>query len=341
MNKHSSPRPLLGVMLEKLAPKIGACVVMEPEWNIVGQILFKNGRKRYFRYSALDLNPHGSSLLAKDKDYANFFMSKMGYPAIAGRTFYSNDWAKTIESKRNIDTGYAYAKKLSKNFSQPVIVKPNNGQQGRGVALVHAKQEFYRALREIFKTDSVALVQEYVKGRDYRVVVLDNEIIAAYERIPLSVLGNGKSTIAQLLKQRQKVFKGSSRDIKIDLLDSRILAKLKRDKLSLKSIPAKGTQVFLLDNANMSSGGTAVDVTKQMHPAFKKLAIQLTKDMGLRLCGVDLMVDGDISQRPSKYHILEINASPGLDHYMKMGKAQEKAVERLYLKALKLMEMSK
>src|SRR5665213_2921060 len=128
--KKEVPRPLLGSMLEKLAPKIGARVVMEPEWNIVGQIIFKNGRKRYFRYSALDLNPLGASLLAKDKDYANFFMAKMGYPAIPGKTFYSKDWAAAIESKRNIDAGYAYAQKLSNKFSRPVLVKPNNGQQG-------------------------------------------------------------------------------------------------------------------------------------------------------------------------------------------------------------------
>ena len=336
--KKETPRPLLGDMFEKLAPKIGARVVMEPDWNIVGQIIFKNGRKRYFRYSAMDLNPLGSSLLAKDKDYANYFMGRMKYPVISGKTFYSSDWAKAINSKLTIDAAYSYACRISKNFSKPVIVKPNNGQQGKGVALVHTKQEFYRALKEIFKSDPVALVQEQVKGRDYRIVVLDAEVVAAYERIPLSVIGNGKSTIMQLLKQKQKEFRGSSRDIRIDMSDSRIIEKLKRARLSLTSIPPKDLKVFLLDNANMSSGGESVDVTKTMHASFKKIAVQLTKDMGLRFCGVDLMIEGDVSSKVGKYHVLEINAAPGLDHYSKMGMAQKRTVQELYLQTLKLME---
>lgn len=83
---------------------------------------------------------------------------------------------------------------------------------------------------------------------------------------------------------------------------------------------------------------TAVDVSGKIHPAFRKLAIELTRDMGLRLCGVDLMIEGDISQKPNVYWILEVNAAPGLDHYVKMGKEQEKIVEGLYLEVLKSME---
>jgi D-alanine-D-alanine ligase-like ATP-grasp enzyme len=336
--KKEQPRPLLGLLLEKLAPRIGARVVMEPEWNIVGQIIFKKGKKRYFRYSALDINSMGSAQLAKDKDYANYFMKRMGYPVVEGKTFYSDDWAHKIHSNRTIDAAYKYAHKISRGFSKPVIVKPNNGQQGRGVALAHTKPEFYRALKTIFKNDPVALVQEYVKGRDYRIVVLDDEVFAAYERIPLSVIGDGRSAIAQLLSKKQKEFKGSSRDIHIEPADPRIREKLKRQGFTLNSIPAKNAQVFLLDNANMSSGGEAVDVTRKIHSDFKKIAVQLTKDMGLRLCGVDLMVEGDVTKKSSQYHVLEINAAPGLDHYSKVGNTQRKAVESLYLKALKLME---
>ena len=103
----------------------------------------------------------------------------------------------------------------------------------------------------------------------------------------------------------------------------------------MRSIPKYGEQIFLLDNANLSTGGDSADVTTMIHPAFKKIAINLTRDMGLRLCGVDLMIQGVISERPKRYWILEINAAPGLDHYVKTGTAQEKIVEKLYLKVLK------
>ena len=81
-----------------------------------------------------------------------------------------------------------------------------------------------------------------------------------------------------------------------------------------------------------------MDVTEMVHPIFKELAVKLTRDMGLRLCGVDLMIKGDISQSPQIYWVLEINSAPGLDHYAKIGKAQEQIVESLYLEVLKHME---
>ena len=101
----------------------------------------------------------------------------------------------------------------------------------------------------------------------------------------------------------------------------------------------KGQKLNLLDNANLSTGGESEDVTDCIHSSFKKMAIALTKDMGLRLCGVDILVQGDITkQQTDTYWIIEINAAPGLDHYSKMGKTQEKIVEDLYLKVLKHLE---
>lgn len=330
-----SATPLLGHVLRKIASKIGASVVMEPKWNIVGQIIYKSGQKRYFSYSCLDLNPLGASEIAKDKDYANFFMKKMGYPVIPkSKTFFSNEWAKAIGSPRNIDAAYCYAKRLG----FPVIVKPNSGSQGTGVTLAHTKREFYRAMRVIFKRDRVALVQQPVRGKDYRLVVLDDKVISAYERIPLNVVGDSTSTIERLLQKKQHRFTASSRDTKIKLNDPRITEKLKRQGLNFSSIPVRGKLIYLLDNANLSTGGDSVDVTNIAHPAFKRIAIQVTKDMGLRLCGVDLMVAGDITEKPSIYWILEINASPGLDHYAQTGLIQEKIVENMYLKVIKSME---
>lgn len=324
---------LLPHLLKKIAPTIGAKVYIEPEWGIAGQITFHDGRKRYFRYNTLDLNPVGASDIAKDKDYANLFMKRMGYPIVVGRAFYSNDWCRQIGSKRDIHAAYAYARKLG----LPVVVKPNEGSHGSGVFLVRNKQEFMRAMRHILKADRVALVQRVVRGKDYRIVVLDSKVISAYERIPLSVVGDGSSSIKELLKKKQKRFRAGGRDTRIRLDDIRISHKLGMQKLALRSVPERGKRIYLLDNANLSSGGDAVDVTKPIHPEFKKIAVKLTRDMGLRLSGVDLMVAGDIRNAPRKYWVLEINAAPGLDHYVQTGAAQQKIVENLYLKVLRSM----
>jgi D-alanine-D-alanine ligase-like ATP-grasp enzyme len=278
----------------------------------------------------------GSSDIAKDKDYANFFMKKMGYKTVPhSKAFFSEKWGDTVGAQhQNIDDAYLHARKIG----FPVIVKPNSGSQGSGVALVHTKQEFYKGVKAIFKSDRVVLVEQVVAGRDYRLVVLDKKVISAYERIPLNVVGDGKSPIQKLLIKKQKEFVTLGRDTFIKIEDPRVLVKLKHQQLNLQSVPNKGQKVYLLDNANLSSGGDSVDVTEKIHNGFNKLAIQLTADMGLRLCGVDLMVDGDISKAPDKYSILEINSAPGLDHYAKTGKEQEKVVEKLYLEVLKHIE---
>lgn len=327
---------LLGRLLQKLAPKIGASVFLEPEWQIAGQITFKGGRHSYFRYNTLDLNPVGAADIAKDKDYANIFMKRLGYPITPNsRGFLAPSWAKTIGATTGgIKEACAYAQKIG----FPVVAKPNSGSQGVGVFLAHNLSELRRALKEIFQLDRVALIQSFISGRDYRVVVLDDQVISAYERVPLSVLGDGRSTILQLIKKKQQLFIKEKRDTRIKTKDIRISLKLAHQGKNFQSIPALDERIYLLDNANLSSGGEAIDFSHKIHPGFKKLAIQLTRDMNLRLAGVDLIIAGEIAQAPRKYWILEINAAPGLDHYATLGKPQEKLVAELYLKVLKSLE---
>lgn len=334
MNKRAYPGPLVGNIFRKIAPRIGARIVMEREWKVAGQIIYKSGQRRYFRYSSLDLNTLGAAEVSKDKDFANFFMRRMGYPTVPGLTFFAPEWAKAISSPRGIDAAYRYAQ----DSGFPVIVKPNSGSRGHGVALVHTRRDFYNAMRRIFKFDRVALVQTALTGRDYRVVVLDDKVISAYERIPLSVVGDGKSSIWKLLDKKQRSFNVNNRDTQLRMEDPRIRIKLAREHLSLESVPTRGRQIQLLENANLSAGGDAIDVTGIMHSEFRTLAVRLTKDMGLRLCGVDLLVSGEIVNPPELYWVLEVNSAPGLDHYVRTGRAQKQIIEDMYLEVLKHME---
>ncbi len=326
--------PYLTKLIKRLGPKVGAKVVVEPEWGIAAQIIYKNGIVRSLRMYSLDLNTIASSDIAKDKDYAKFFMKKRGYPVAPSFTILSDKWAKAIGSNRTLAN-------VGKNIKQskfPLIVKPNTKSQGSDVSLVWDKRELKNALKEIFTDERVAIVENYMPGRDYRVVVLDGEIISAYERIALSITGDGKNSILALLKQKQKSFIKTGRDTKINYKDPRIKLKLKRQKYNFSSILPRGKSIFLLDNANLSTGGDSADVTKSIHPGFKKIATKLTTDMGLRISGVDIMVTtGDITLDPKncKYYIIEINAAPGLDHYVTTGAKQKKIVEDMYLKVLK------
>ena len=317
----------------KLAKRAGVTVNVEPKFGIVGQIVGKDGKKTYFRNTCFDLNTLGATEIARDKDYASYFLQLMGYPVIPGKAFYDSRWCKIVGSDQDIHAAYTYAKSIG----FPVIVKPNSKSQGSGVAKVHNREQFYKAMRSIFRADHVALVQQFMTGNDYRVVVLDGKVISAYQRLPLSVVGNGKLSVRELLEKKQRSFDRNKRDTKIDFLDPRIAEKLKSASLTMESVISNGRKLFLLDNANLSTGGDAFDVTETIHPSFKKIAAKITSDMGLRFCGVDFMIDGTIDNPAATYWVIEINAAPGLDHYFTSGKEQQKIVEDLYLKVLQSM----
>ena len=154
------------------------------------------------------------------------------------------------------------------------------------------------------------------------------------------MVGDGVSSVKKLLLLKQKEFIINDRDTVINLKDFRIKAILERNKMSFKTVFKKGEKFNLLDNANLSTGGDAYDMTGKIHPSFKKFAVDVTRDMGLRLCGVDVLVQGDITKKISKNNnckIIEINSAPGLDNYYTVGEKQKKIVEKLYLDLLKAM----
>lgn len=320
-------------IFEKIARRMDITIHIEPNYRYVGQIVRPDGKKRYFLNTNFDLNPLGASEIARDKAYACYFMRMMGYPVPIGETFFTNHWCAVIRSRRNPQAAYRYARRLG----FPVIVKPNSKSQGSGVCKVHNKKEFLQAVRALSGRENVFLVQRVAPGRDYRIVILDKEVVSAYQRLPLSVVGDGRHTIRRLLYLKQQQFRQAGRDTVLPLEDFRITNQLKRSGLSRDSILPKGRHVELLPNANLSTGGDALDVTDTMHPAWRILAIRLTRDMNLRYCGVDVMTEGTLEEPPTSYIILEINAAPGLDHYSSSGVRQRRIVERMYQKVLEAM----
>lgn len=325
--------PLVTSVIQKIAAQIGAVVIVDPEYEFVGHITFKNGNKACFSNSKLNINGFGSAEIAKDKAYSNFFLKQFGYKTTEGQTFFSKKLCEKIASKRDIDAGFEYAKELG----FPVIVKPINLSQGKFVVKAYNKTEYYQVAKKILRITPGFIVERFYPGSDYRIVVIDDEVIAVYQRVPLCVVGDGKSTILELLQQKEEDFIANGRKKIIDFNDFRIKRKLQRQKLKFESIISQNTVVYLLDNANLSSGGDGVDFTETIHSDFKKLAINVTKDMGLRLSGLDIITD-DITQPMNNYVIIEVNGSPSLTHYASIGETQVKRVEDLYFKILKALE---
>ncbi|MTJ09224.1 MULTISPECIES: cyanophycin synthetase [unclassified Anabaena] len=324
---------LITSIIQKVALQIGAVVLVEPEYGFVGHITFKNGKKSVFSYAKFNINGFASAELAKDKAYANFFLKQFGYRVTEGNTFFSDKLCAKLAKPRNIDDGFNYAQKLG----FPVIVKPLNLSQGILVTKVYNQTEYYDVAHKILQIKSGLIVEKFYNGNDYRIVVLDNEVIAAYQRIPLSVVGNGKSSIWELLQQKQERFLNMGRKSGIKFDDFRIPQKLQTQNLDGDSVIPNGDIVYLLDSANLSSGGEAVDFSESIHPDFQQLAINITKDIGLRLAGVDILTH-DITMPMVDYTLIEVNGSPGLSHYAASGEIAAKRVEGLYAKILKALE---
>lgn len=325
--------PFITSIIKKVAEKIGAVVLVDPECTFVGLITFKNGNKTFFRSSRFSINSSGSVAIAKDKGVSSFFLNKFGYKVTEGQTFFSEELCEELANTRNIDTGLYYAKELG----FPVILKPINLSKGIFVTKVHNKQEYYQAAKKILQKTSVFIVERFYSGNDYRIVVLDDEVISAYQRIPLFIMGDGQSNVLELMQEKQETFIKNGRKEIIDFEDYRIKKNLRRRKLNFNTVIPKNNIVYLLDNANLSTGGEAVDFTENIHPDFQKLAISIAKDMELRLAGVDILTS-DITSPIVDYTIIEINGAPSLTHYASFGEVQTKRVENLYLKVLKALE---
>jgi|SRR3989344_3136118 len=322
----------ISVLIAEIAPKYGISVQIEPSQGRVGRLRTPDGRLYYFKGPNVDLNTLGATEVARDKDYAAYFMADLGYPVPRGKAFLNEKWTQIAGSKANRAAALEYAHELG----FPIIVKPNSKSHGVGVQKVETYEDFMPAIDRVFNEvmDNVALVQEAVEGDDFRLLVLDNEVMAAYMRKPLQVLGDGNSTIMELLIQKQIQFRQNGRDTRIKLDDPRIAVKLLRGGLNFTSVVATGVEINLLDNANLSSGGEAVDVTDTIDESYKQMAVNLTREMGLRFCGVDIITPEPISRTIGNYTVIEINAAPGVDYYTQIGEAQQEIIRQTYEKIL-------
>jgi D-alanine-D-alanine ligase-like ATP-grasp enzyme len=323
-------------ILSRVAPIIDASIELEPDYGFVGTITFKSGKRVLFKDRNFNINPQGSSEIARDKGYTSYFLRKFGYQIPKDVTVFTDKFNDSLASPRTLQDGWEFAKSIG----LPVILKPHNMSQGALITKAHTKREFFSQAKQIFRRSAILVIQEFVAGADYRIVVLDSEVISAYERTPLRVIGDGSTSIRELLVRKQAEFVATGRDTVIDAEDHRIRAKLRYSRLTLESVPESGQIVPLLDVANLSTGGDAQDVTDIIHNDYVQLAVRITKDFGLRLCGVDLLCSGPIDANLAPYAVIEINSAPGLDNYASMGSDQESRVDTLYLKVLKALEAS-
>jgi cyanophycin synthetase len=239
--------------------------------------------------------------IACDKSLTKKLLNEGGLPVPHGYLVHSEEAA--IEAFRKLE--------------QPAVIKPYDGNQGKGVTL---KIENETGIRTAFRVAQAygehVLVEEYIEGKNYRILVVGGRMIAAAERIPAHIMGDGRSSIEELIAQvnsdpqRGDDHEKALTKIRIDPI---VLMTLTQKNLTLHSIPQAGEVVYLRDSANLSTGGVAKDVTARVHPDNAEMAEYAAKIIGLDIAGIDLVLeDIEVSYREQNGAIIEINAAPGL-----------------------------
>lgn len=221
---------------------------------------------------------------------------------------------------------------LAQEIGTPVVVKPLDGNQGRGVSLNLCQEtEVRRAFDLAAQHSRRVLVERCVQGRQFRALVVGDRVVAVAERIPAHVTADGSRTIRQLVDLANKdPLRGEDHEKPLTRLrlDEVAVTHLARQGLTVDSVPALGTLVYLRDSANLSTGGTAVDATDDIHPDVALAAVRAAKTVGLDVAGVDI-VTPEISKPLEEAGgvIIEVNAAPGIrmHHFPSRGRPRDAA----------------
>lgn len=223
-------------------------------------------------------------------------------------------------------------KKIIESTQYPIVIKPLRGNQGKGATIkIETWENAIEALKFAQNYGKHVLVEKYISGDDFRILVINNKFVAASKRIPAQVIGNGIATVEELIElvnadpKRGEGHQKSLTKIKVDQHTLNLLQQL---GLNLQSIPKLGEVITLKATANLSTGGTAIDVTDDVHPENIFMAERLSKIVNLDICGIDIMSTA-INQPLAMVGgvVLEVNAAPGFRMHLKpsVGKARNVA----------------
>ena len=236
--------------------------------------------------------------MAKDKVTTNQFLSLSGFPVAQQAIVNSCNEALSF-AERN---GY------------PIVLKPRAEEQGRGVhTFLNSAQEVSDTY-EVLKADYKRIIAEkHYFGDGYRVYVLDGQVVRVRKLSAAHVVGDGVQTVSQLIELENTNPKRGAIDasIKQIVVDDDVLSLLEKQSKSLSSIPDQDEKVLLSPTSNLSRGGTSEDYLDQLHPANSKLSIDVTKAMGLKCSGVDLIsIDASKPWQENNAIVCEVNAQP-------------------------------
>ena len=293
----------------RLGPSTGSIVQAAVARNIPfrrmtegSMVMFGWGsRQRRIQAAEIDATGAIAESIAQDKELTKKLLDAAGVPVPQGRSVVDpiDAWAAALE------------------IGLPVVIKPKDGNQGKGVTVnVTTREQLDAGFRAASEFRDDILVERYLPGHDYRLLVVGDKLVAAARREPPQVIGDGKHTVRELVDEVNRDPRrgdGHATSLTKIRFDDIALGTLVQQGMNADSVPALGQRVVLRNNANLSTGGTATDVTDDVHPEVAERAIAAAHMIGLDICGVDLVADSVLKPMEDVGGgIVEVNAAPGL-----------------------------
>ena len=293
---------------ERLGPSTGAIVDAAVARGIPYRRLTRGSlvqfgwgaRQRRIQAAEVDATSGVAEAIAQDKELTKQLLHAAGVPVPLGRPV------------TDADDAWAAAQQIG----LPVVVKPQDGNQGKGVTVNIATREQLDAAFASAAEYGGAMVEKFLPGFDYRLLVVGDRLVAAARRDPPQVIGDGVSSVRALVDAVNldpRRGEGHATSLTKIRLDAIALGRLEAQGLAPDSVPALGQRVVLRNNANLSTGGSATDVTDTVHPEVAARAVDAARTVGLHICGVDLVAE-NVTDPLEQQHggVVEVNAAPGL-----------------------------
>ena len=257
--------------------------------------------------------------IAQDKELTRALLAPIGVPVPKGRSVASAEDAWVA----------------AEDIGVPVVVKPQHGNQGRGVATnLHSRDQVVAAYASARaqSSDHSVIVEKFAPGDDYRVLVVGDKVVAASRREPAHVVGDGLNSVAGLLVAKNadpRRGDGHATSLSKIKLDEIAVCVLADQGLEPDSVPVEGRKVLIRRNANLSTGGTAEDVTDRVHPEVAARCVEAARMVGLDIAGIDV-VTRDIGRSLESQGgvIVEVNAGPGLRMHLEPSSGMPRSVGR-------------
>lgn len=206
--------------------------------------------------------------------------------------------------------------KEGERIGYPVVLKPRYGSKGDGVALnIKTEKELIKAYDRLNKKFKDLIIEEYVEGEDFRVCVVDYNVVAVSKRLPPFIIGDGNHNIKYLIRNlNNDPLRGLDHEKPLTKIkiNEELLKCLEKGKRDLNYIPKVNEKIELRENANLSTGGVANNYTEKICEENKEICIRAAKTIGLDICGVDIKAEDIQKSLHDQGAIMEVNAAPGI-----------------------------